>query len=71
MAAPLIKLIMFSLVLKLTAGIVEPVGDKKISEMVYGAAGCLNLLIAAVAGTAFLVFVMLLLIIGAFNTGVV
>lgn len=70
-AAPLVKLVLFSLVLKLTAGIIEPVGDSKISEMVYGAAGCLNLLIAAVAGTAFLVFVMLLLVIGAFNTGVV
>lgn len=70
-AAPLVKLVLFSLVLKLTAGIIEPVGDPKISEMVYGAAGCLNLLIAAVAGTAFLVFVMLLLVIGAFNTGVV
>lgn len=70
-AAPLVKLVLFSLVLKLTAGIIEPVADSKISEMVYGAAGCLNLLIAAVAGTAFLVFVMLLLVIGAFNTGVV
>ena len=70
-AAPLVKLVLFSLVLKLTAGIIEPVGDPKISAMVYGAAGCLNLLIAAVAGTAFLVFVMLLLVIGAFNTGVV
>lgn len=70
-AAPLIKLILFSLALKLTAGVIEPVGDPKISEMVYGAAGCLNLLIAAVAGTVFLIFVMLLLVIGAFNTGVV
>ena len=33
-AAPLVKLVLFSLVLKLTAGIIEPVGDPKISEMV-------------------------------------
>lgn len=69
--APIIKLVLFSAVLKLTAGVIEPVGDPKISELIYNTASNLNLLIAAVAGSAFLIFIMLMLVIGAFNAGVV
>lgn len=68
---PIIKMVLFSSILKLTAGIIEPVGDPKISELIYNTASNINLLIAAVAGVGFLIFVMLMLVIGAFNVGVI
>ena len=67
---PIIKMVLFSAILKLTAGIIEPVGDPKISELIYNTASNINLLIACVAGVGFLIFVMLMLVIGAFNVGV-
>lgn len=68
---PIVKLVLFSSVLKLAAGIIEPVGDPRISELIYNTASNFNLLIAAIAGVGFLIFVMLMIIIGAYNVGVV
>lgn len=69
--APLIKILLLSLSLKLVAGLIEPVSDSKISELLYSTASNLNLLLSACAGMAFIVFIILLLVMGAFNAGVV
>ena len=69
--APLVKILLLSLSLKLVAGFIEPVSDSKISELLYSTASNLNLLMSACAGMAFIVFIILLLVIGAFNAGVV
>ena len=69
--APLVKILLLSLSLKLVAGLIEPVSDSKISELLYSTASNLNLLMSACAGMAFIVFIILLLVIGAFNAGVV
>ena len=69
--APLVKILLLSLALKLVAGLIEPVSDSKISELLYSTASNLNLLLSACAGMAFIVFIILLLVIGAFNAGVV
>ena len=69
--APLVKILLLSLSLKLVAGLIEPVSDSKISELLYSTASNLNLLLSACAGMAFIVFIILLLVIGAFNAGVV
>lgn len=69
--APLIKILLLSLALKLVAGLIEPVSDPKISELLYSTATNMNLLLSACAGMVFIVFIVLLLVIGAFNAGVV
>ena len=69
--APLVKILLLSLSLKLVAGLIEPVSDSKISELLYSTASNLNLLMSACAGMAFIVFIILLLVISAFNAGVV
>ncbi len=69
--APLVRILLLSLSLKLVAGLIEPVSDSKISELLYSTASNLNLLMSACAGMAFIVFIILLLVIGAFNAGVV
>ncbi|MBR2349931.1 MAG: stage III sporulation protein AE [Clostridia bacterium] len=68
---PLIKIVVYSLVLKLVAGIIEPIGEVKIASLLYTTSSNLNLLIAAVGGAFFLVLTVLLIVIGSFNSGVV
>lgn len=67
---PLVKIVLFSLALKLAAGIIEPMSDGKISSFLYDTASNLNILIEIVLGLFFLIFVMLLLFIASFNAGV-
>lgn len=56
---PIIQLLVFSLGLKLTAGIIEPVTDKKISGMVQTVSKNITLLLIAVISIAFMVFITL------------
>lgn len=57
--SPLIQLIMFMLVLKLIAGIVEPLGNGQIANFVSSLSKSLVLLIALIIGVAFIYFIML------------
>jgi stage III sporulation protein AE len=57
--SPLIQLILFMLVLKLIAGIVEPLGNKQIANFVSSLSKSLVLLIVIIIGVAFIYFIML------------
>lgn len=67
---PLVKLIVFSLALKLTSGIVESLGDGSISKMIGGVSSSLNILSAVLLGVGFVFFFILLLVIFTVNVGV-
>lgn len=64
---PLLKILSFSLVLRLTAAVVEPSGDESVANMLTAVADNTNLLIASVAGVAFMFFVLIMLTIGTLN----
>ena len=57
--SPLMQLIMFMLVLKLIAGIVEPLGNSQIANFVSSLSKSMTLLIALIIGVAFIYFIML------------
>lgn len=67
---PIIKIVVFMLGLKLTAALAEPLGDERISSMLYSVSKCLNLLIAALAGVGFLMFLLIMLVMYSCNLGV-
>lgn len=67
---PIMKIICFTLALKLTAGIIEPIGDKRMSDIVYGISKNMTLLVIALVGVCFMFFIMLMLIIYTCNLGV-
>ncbi|MDR2047010.1 MAG: stage III sporulation protein AE [Clostridiales bacterium] len=61
--APIVKIAVFALALKLTAAIAEPIADKRVSRMLSGLASNMRLLVAAVAGTGFMFFLTVMLVI--------
>ncbi|MGN0796590.1 MAG: hypothetical protein ACI4M5_00095 [Christensenellales bacterium] len=69
--SPLINIIVFSLGLKLTSGIIEPIGDSKISKMLYDLSKNVNILLAVILGVAFMFITTIMLIIYACNLGVI
>ena len=70
-ASPLVNIIVFSLGLKLTSGIIEPIGDSKISKMLFDLSKNVNILLAIILGVAFMFVITIMLIIYACNLGVV
>ncbi len=64
---PLLKIVIFIFSMRLASAIVEPIGDEKVSGMLSAVADNCSLLISALAGVAFMFFVLIMLIIGAFN----
>ena len=69
--SPIVNVIVFSLGLKLASGIIEPLGDTKISKMLYDLSKNVNILLAIILGVAFMFIVTIMLIIFACNLGVV
>ncbi len=68
--APIIKIAVFSIVLKLVAGIVEPLCDSRISSLIYSISKSMTLLIAILLGTAFMFLIMSMLVIYTLNIGI-
>ena len=68
--APVINIAIFLLGLRLISGIIEPIGDKRMSEILYAISENLTLLIAAILGMAFMFFLMVGLVIMTCNMGV-
>ena len=60
--APLAHLVALVVGLKLTAGLIEPIGDKRMASFVGSVAECMRSLVAAVAGVGFTFVVTLLLV---------
>lgn len=68
--SPVIKILVFSLGLKLVAGIIEPIGNKRMSEITYAISKNLTLLVVAMLGMAFMFFIMMILILLTCNAGI-
>ena len=68
--APLIKVLIFSLSLKLVAGFVETTGSDKISALLYDLSGNFNMILSMLAGVFFILFLFMVLTVGAFNGGI-
>ncbi|MEG1964408.1 MAG: stage III sporulation protein AE [Clostridia bacterium] len=68
---PLIQIVIFLLGLRLASGIVEPICDKRISELLYNISNNLILLVVAILGVTNMFFIMIMLIIYTCNLGVV
>ncbi len=68
---PLVELIVFSLALKLTAGLTQTIADRRISDMLNGVSSAVSMLITLLLGTAFVFFFVLLLMIYTVNAGVI
>lgn len=68
-AFPLVKVVVFSLTARLASAIAEPIGDQRVSSLLGDVAKNLNLLITAIAGVAFLFFLMLMMLISSCNMG--
>lgn len=68
---PIVSITLFSLGLKLTAGIIEPLCDKRISELVYRIAKNINLLTVILLGTGFMFLITVMLIVLTGNMGAI
>lgn len=69
-AFPTVKVVVFSLAMKLTSAICEPIGDTRTATLLSEVAKNLNLLITALMGVAFLFFLFLMLLLSSCNMGV-
>lgn len=67
---PLVKIVLFTLTLRLTSAIAEPIGDTRVATLLHSVAGSMNLLVTALAGVSFMFFIMLMLLIGSCNMGI-
>lgn len=65
--APIITIAVFSLTLKLVAGIIEPLGDDKVCGFIENFASCFKMLSAIVIGIALMYFLTLLMMICTVN----
>ncbi len=64
---PLVKVVLFSLAMRLAAAIAEPLGDARVASLMSGVGSNVSLLITALAGVAFLFFLLLMLFISSCN----
>ena len=52
--SPIVKIMVFILILKLAAAILEPLTDARISDFIYSVSKCLSMLIVMILGVAFM-----------------
>ncbi len=67
---PMLKVMAFSLTLRATAAIVEPIGDDRVAKLLHTLAENINLLITALAGVGFLFFLTIMMMVASCNMGV-
>ena len=68
LAGPLIQLIVYNVFLKLSAAVVEPIGDAGIADFLSSLAGTINYFTAGILVVGFMYFVTMLLLICSSNT---
>jgi len=66
---PVIKIVVFALVLKLCSGIIEPIADKRVSNMLSSLSGNLYLLVTIILGVGFLFFLSIMLMVMTVGAG--
>lgn len=70
LVVPVLKLVVFSLLLKLTSGITQTIGDQKISNLLAGVSSTITMLVTFLLGVAFVFFFVVILMIYSVNAGV-
>ncbi len=66
---PLVKVIVFTLTLRLASAIAEPIGDERASGLLNQVAGNMNLLVSALAGVGFMFFLLIMMMVASCNMG--
>lgn len=66
---PLVKVVIFSLSMRLGGAIAEPIGDTRVATLLTSVAKNANLLTSALAGVGFMFFVMLMMLMSSCNMG--
>ena len=67
---PILHIVVFTFALKVVASVVQPIGDKRISDFLYSVSNSTKVLITAIVGTGFVFIVSLLLVVVTCNAGV-
>lgn len=67
---PILHIAIFSLALKIVASLVQPLGDKRISDFLYSVSNATKILITTVIGTGFVLILTLILMVVTCNVGV-
>ncbi len=67
---PVLKLIVFQFSVKLIGAIIEPTGDQRVCKMLSLVGDSVSLLVTALAGVAFMFFVLLMIMMSSCNMGI-
>ena len=67
---PILHVVVFTFALKVVASLVQPLGDKRISDFLYSVSNSTKILVTAILGTGFVFIISLLLIVVTCNAGV-
>jgi hypothetical protein len=61
---PLLRIVAFIFSLRLCYAMTEPIGDDRVSNMLSSVADNCGLLVSALAGVSFMLFILIMLIVG-------
>ena len=67
---PIVHIVVFSFALKIVASLIQPIGDKHVSDFLYSVSNATKILITAILGTGFVLILSLLLMVVTCNVGV-
>ena len=67
---PILHVTIFSFALKIVASVVQPIGDKRVSDFLYSVSNATKILVTTILGTGFVLILTLLLMIVTCNVGV-
>lgn len=67
---PILHVTIFSFALKIVASIIQPIGDKRVSDFLYSVSNATKILVTSILGTGFVLIITLLLMIVTCNVGV-
>ena len=67
---PILHITIFSLSLKIVASLIQPIGDKRMSDFLYSVSNATKILVTTILGTGFVLILTLLLMIVTCNVGV-
>lgn len=67
---PILHITIFSLALKIVASVIQPIGDRRISDFLYSVSNATKILVTTVLGSGFVLIVTLLLMVVTCNVGV-
>ncbi len=67
---PILHVTIFSFALKIVASVIQPIGDKRVSDFLYSVSNATKILVTTILGTGFVLILTLLLMIVTCNVGV-